>query len=139
MLEIAGREAAGTILWMTGFGAIERHVVPKLRAAAGAAGRPDPRIVAGMHIALTSDADAANERVAQMLEQYRLMPSYRAMIELEGAARPSDFAIVGDEKALDAGIDRLASIGVTDFDANILEIDSGTRERTLDYLASRCA
>ena len=34
MLEIAGREAAGTILWMTGFGAIERYVVPQLRAAA---------------------------------------------------------------------------------------------------------
>jgi F420-dependent oxidoreductase-like protein len=137
MLEIAGRDAAGTILWMTGFGAIERHVVPRLRAAASAAGRAEPRIVAGMHVALTADADAANERVAAMLEQYRLMPSYRAMIELEGSARPSDFAIVGDESALDAGLARLRDIGVTDLDANILELDAETRERTLDYLASR--
>merc|ERR1711969_96750 len=118
MLGLAGREAAGTILWMTGFGAIERYVVPTLRAAAAEAGRPEPRIVAGMHLALTADAEAANERVAQLLTQYRLMPSYRAMIEREGSETPADFAIVGDEKTLDAGIARLESIGVTDFDAN---------------------
>jgi F420-dependent oxidoreductase-like protein len=137
MLEIAGRDAAGTILWMVGFGAIERHVVPKLCAAAQQAGKPEPRVVAGMHIVLTSNADAANERMAQLLEQYRLMPSYRAMIEQEGSAEPADFAIVGDEKVLDAGLDRLRNIGVTDFDANILEFEEGSRERTLDYLESR--
>ena len=137
MLEIAGREAAGTILWMTGFRAIERHVVPKLRAAAREAGNIEPRIVAGMHIVLTNDAEAAGARVGQVLEQYRLMPSYRAMIEREGSATPADFAIVGDERALDAGLERLRSIGVSDFDANILEIEEGSRERTLDYLQSR--
>lgn len=137
MLGIAGREAAGTILWMTGFGAIERHVVPKLRAAASEAGRPEPRIVAGMHMVLTSKPDAANERVARLLTQYRMMPSYRAMIEREGSETPADFAIVGDEKTLDAGLERLESIGVTDFDANILAIEAGSRERTLDYLESR--
>lgn len=137
MLGIAGREAAGTILWMTGFGAIERHVVPKLRAAAAEAGRPEPRIVAGMNLVLTSNPDAANERVAKLLTQYRMMPSYRAMIEREGSETPADFAIVGDEKTLDAGLARLESIGVTDFDANILAIEAGSRERTLDYLESR--
>jgi len=137
MLEIAGRESAGTILWMAGFGAIERHVVPKLRAIAEKAGRPEPRIVAGMHIALTSNADIANERVGELLEQYRMMPSYRAMIEREASATPADFAILGDEKALDAGIERLRNIGVTDFDANILDFEEGSHERTLDYLESR--
>ena len=137
MLEIAGREAAGTILWMGGFGAIEHHIVPKLRAAAQEVGKPEPRVVAGMHIVLTSNAAAANEHVARMLESYRLMPSYKAMIEREGSAEPGDFSIVGDEKVLDAGIERLRSIGVTDFDANILAFEEGSRERTLDYLESR--
>jgi len=100
MLEIAGREAAGTILWMVGFGAIERHVVPKLRAAAREAGKPEPRVVAGMHIVLTSKVDAAKAQVSGLLEQYRQMPSYRVMIEKEGSAAPDDFAIVGDESAL---------------------------------------
>ena len=75
--------------------------------------------------------------MAQLLTQYRLMPSYRAMIEREGSETPADFAIVGDEKTLDAGIARLESIGVTDFDANILAVEEGCHERTLDYLESR--
>ena len=137
MLAIAGAAAAGTILWMTGFRAIEQHVVPKLRAAAAAAGRPEPRVVAGMHMALTSNLAAANARVEKLLAQYRLMPSYRAMIEREGSTTPADFALLGDEKTLDAGLERLRSIGVTDLDANILEIDGDTRARTLDYLESR--
>ncbi|MCP4906133.1 MAG: TIGR03564 family F420-dependent LLM class oxidoreductase [bacterium] len=137
MLAIAGREAAGTILWTTGFGAIERHIVPKLNGYAKEAGRPDPRIVAGMHIVLTSNADSANERMNKMLEQYQMMPSYRSMIEIEGSLAPSSFAIIGDEKSLDAGLGRLRNIGVTDFNANILDFEEGSRARTLDYLESR--
>ena len=121
MLALAGAEAAGTILWMTGFRAIEQHVVPKLRAAAARAGRPEPRVVAGMHMALTSNLAAANARVERLLARYSSMPSYRAMIEREGSTRPADFALLGDERVLDAGLERLQSIGVTDLDANILE------------------
>ena len=139
MLKLAGSQADGTILWMTGFRGIEEHSVPTIRAAAQEAGRPEPRVVAGMHIALTNDVDTARAQVAHVLERYRLMPSYRAMIEREGRAEPEDFAIVGDEKTLEAGLDRLASIGVTDFDANLLEVDAGTKKRTLDFLASRGA
>ena len=67
------------------------------------------------------------------------MPSYKANIEREGSATPADFAILGDEQTLDAGLQRLRDIGVTDFDANILSIEEGSRERTLEYLASRAA
>jgi len=137
MLEIAGRETDGTILWMTGFRAIEEHVAPKLRAAAQAAGRPEPRIIAGMHIVLTADPASANERVARLLEQYKMMPSYKANIDREGSLTPADFALIGDEKTLDTQLDRLRDIGVTDFDANILDLEDGSRERTLDYLTSR--
>jgi F420-dependent oxidoreductase-like protein len=137
MLEIAGRLTAGTILWMTGPRTIERHIAPKLRAAAHAAGRPEPRIVAGMHIVLTSKPDAANEQVGRMLSLYARMPSYRAMLEIEGAEGPSDLALVGDEKALDAGLDRLRSLGVSDFEASIVCSEDGAEERTLRYLESR--
>ena len=137
MLEIAGREAAGTILWMTGPRTIEKHIAPKLRAAASEAGRPEPRIVAGMHVVLTSNAEAASAAVAEKLSIYGQMPSYRAMLDIEGTESPADLALVGDEKALDAGLDRLRSLGVTDFEASLLPIEDGAEERTLDYLASR--
>lgn len=137
MLRIAGERAAGTILWATGPRAIEHHIAPKIRYAARAAGRAEPRIVAGMHIVLTSDVEAARERVARMLSFYAQMPSYRAMIELEQADEPSDLALLGDEQALDAGLDRLRDIGVTDFEASIVAMDDEAEERTLDYLQSR--
>ena len=135
MLEIAGRETTGTILWMVGFRGLEHHIIPKLRSAA--AGRQDPRIVASMHIVLTSNPSAARQRIAEVISQYRLMPSYAAMIEREGSSEPTDFAILGDEKALDAGLERLENLGVTDFNAHLLELEEGGRQRTLEYLASR--
>ena len=137
MLELAGRETAGTLLWMVGFRAIEEYVVPTITKAANAAGNSDIRIAAGMHIVLTEKPDAANAHMEETLQQYKLMPSYAANIEREGSLTPADFSIIGDEKALDAGLDRLRDIGVTDFDANIIQLESGDRERTLEYLQSR--
>jgi len=137
MLEIAGREASGTILWMVGPRTLEQHIAPRLRAAAGAAGRPAPRIVVGMHIVLTSDAAAASARVGRLLELYGAMPSYRAMIEREGASGPADLALIGDERVLEAGLERLRSLGVSDFEASIVSVEEGDEERTLRYLESR--
>jgi F420-dependent oxidoreductase-like protein len=137
MLRIAGRSAAGTILWMTGPDTIENHIVPKLRAAAREAGRPEPRVVAGIPIVLTHDAGAARERMAKVMAMYAQIPSYRAMLDKEGAAGPADIALAGDEKALDAGLDRLRDAGVTDFNAAIIRVEDGADERTLEYLQSR--
>lgn len=137
MLKIAGRDAEGTVLWMTGPQTIETHVGPKLRAAAQEAGRSEPRIVAGLPIVLTNEPDAAREAIGNMLAMYGQLPSYRAMLDKEGAAGPADVALVGDEKALDAEIARLRDIGVTDFDAAIIPVDADAEARTLDYLTSR--
>jgi F420-dependent oxidoreductase-like protein len=137
MLELAGRSAEGTILWMTGPRTIEHHIAPKLRAAAASAGRPAPRIVAGMHIALTARAEAEQARVASRLALYGQMPSYRAMIEKEGESGAADLTLIGDEKALDAGLQRLRDLGVSDFEASILATEDGDEERTLAYLESQ--
>jgi len=137
MLELAGRHTAGSILWMTGPKTIEDHIGPKLRSAAEGAGRPAPRIVAGLPIVLTNDPDGAREKIAKGLVIYGQLPSYRAMLDKEGAAGPADVAIVGDEKALEAGIQRLVDAGVTDFDASIIETEPGAEKRTLDFLQSK--
>ena len=137
MLKIAGGMTDGTILWMTGPDTIESHIGPKLRGAASEAGRSEPRIVAGLPIILTSDADAAREQIGESLAMYGTLPSYRAMLDKEGAAGPADISIVGDEKALDAALDRLRDIGVTDFNAAVLPLEEGADKRTLDYLESR--
>lgn len=137
MIELTGQCADGTVLWMTGPKTVESHVAPKLAAAARAAGRPAPRIAAGIPIALTQDPDGARAWAAKHLVMYGQLPSYRAMLDREGLAGPPDLAIVGDEKTLDAGLARLRDAGVTDFIAAIMPSDPGADARTLDYLESR--
>jgi alkanesulfonate monooxygenase SsuD/methylene tetrahydromethanopterin reductase-like flavin-dependent oxidoreductase (luciferase family) len=46
---------------------------------------------------------------------YGQLPSYRAMLDREGAAGPGDVALVGDESAVAAQLEALAGAGVTDF------------------------
>ena len=137
MLRIAGQTAEGTVLWMTGPDTIESHVGPRLRAAASQAERPAPRIVAGLPIVLTDDADAARKAINEILVIYGQLPSYRAMLDKEGAAGPADVALVGNEKELDAQIRRLEDVGVTDFSASIIPTGEGVAARTLDYLTSK--
>ena len=137
MLKIAGQSTAGTILWMTGPETIDTHIRPKLQAAAKEASQPEPRIVAGLPVVVTNDVDGAREKISKMLTIYGQLPSYRAMLDKEGAAGPADLALVGDEKTIDAGIQRLRDIGVTDFSAALMGTEEGAEERTLDYLTSR--
>jgi 5,10-methylenetetrahydromethanopterin reductase len=136
MLGLAGRLADGTITWMTGPRALADHVVPAIGKAAREAGRPEPRIVAGLPISLCRDAAAARESVAKSFEIYGMLPSYRAMLDREKAAGPGDVALLGDEAALRVQIDRLRGAGVTDFDAAVTSVEEGSEARTIEFLAS---
>jgi F420-dependent oxidoreductase-like protein len=133
MLRLAGGVADGTILWMTGPDTIAGHIVPRLTEAAAAAGRPDPRVVCTLPVCVTGDPDGARERAAEVFSIYGQLPSYRAMLDLEGVAGPGDVAIVGDETTVAAGIEHLATIGVTDFVAASFG-DPADRTRTRAFL-----
>jgi len=115
MLTIAGRMASGTVTWMTGPSTIEAHIVPSIRAAAAEAGRPEPRIGVGLPVCVTDDVDAARAQAAETFAIYGQLPSYRAMLDREGAGGPADVAIVGTQAEVQAQVRRLADIGATDF------------------------
>lgn len=115
MLGLAGRMAAGTVTWMTGPATIESHVVPTIRAAATEAGRPEPRIAVGLPVCVTDDRGAAREKAAETFAIYGQLPSYRAMLDREGAEGPADVGFIGPEPELKAHLRRLVDIGVTDF------------------------
>jgi 5,10-methylenetetrahydromethanopterin reductase len=119
MLRLAATMADGTVTWMTGPATLASHTVPTITAAAEKAGRPAPRVLASLPICVTSDVDAARERAAKDFQVYGFLPSYRAMLDREGAAGPADVAIVGDESTLRSGLARLTDAGVTDFVASI--------------------
>jgi alkanesulfonate monooxygenase SsuD/methylene tetrahydromethanopterin reductase-like flavin-dependent oxidoreductase (luciferase family) len=86
--------------------------------AAASAGRPSPRVVCILPVCVTGDPDGARERAARVFAIYGQLPSYRAMLDREGAAGPADVAIVGDEDTVAAQIATLAEAGVTDFVAS---------------------
>jgi 5,10-methylenetetrahydromethanopterin reductase len=119
MLKLAGTYAGGTATWMTGPSTLQSHIIPTINAAAQEAGRPTPRIAAGFPICVTDDADAARAAIASTFASYAQLPSYRAMLDREGAADPSGAAIVGDETSVSEQLHHLQSIGVTDFGASL--------------------
>ena len=139
MLKLTGRLADGTITWMTGPKTLAKHIIPVLREAAKDAGRPEPRVVAGFPIVVTNKPAEARESIGKQLVIYGQLPSYRAMLDMEGVAGPAELALAGDEKYLHGEIARLRDLGVTDFDAAIMSIDEGAYERTLGFLASELA
>ena len=136
MLRIAGEFTDGTNTWMVGPKTMENHIVKRLTSAAEAAGRPAPRVVGGVPIALTNQPDAARESIATTLAMYGQLPSYRAMLDREGVDGPADIAILGDENALRGEVDRFRNAGVTDFNAAIMNVEDGAYERTLEFLSS---
>ncbi len=131
MLNVTGRLADGTVTWMTGPSTIGAHIVPTITAAAAAAGRPSPRVVCALPVCVTDDVEGARAVAAERFQMYGFLPSYRAMLEREGAAGPADVAIVGDAATVRAGVEHLFEQGATDFVA----IAYRNRDATLAVLA----
>jgi F420-dependent oxidoreductase-like protein len=146
MLRIAGERTGGTVLWMADERAIRDHVVPRITAAANAAGRPAPRIVAGVPVALCSngDADKARAYAGEVLGHADFSPNYVRLLEHGDAEDVGDTMAAGDEAAILARLHRYQEAGVTDLAARIVPLgdDAKTRTqsllRTRDFLASLC-
>lgn len=128
MLKIARELADGTITWMVGEKTLAGHIAPSIGA--------DKTLVAGVPIVLTTNIDDAKAKIDDQLAIYGQLPSYRAMLDREGAAGPSDVALIGDENALRSGIERYRQAGVTHFNAAITPTEPGAFERTLEFLSS---
>jgi 5,10-methylenetetrahydromethanopterin reductase len=117
MLKAAAELADGTLTWCTGPITLAEYTIPTINAAADSADRPTPRVIAALPVCVTDDFEAAKSRAAKVFEIYGSLPSYRAMLDREGAAGPEDIAITGTADEVVERIGRLAEIGVTDFAA----------------------
>lgn len=115
MLATAGRLAEGTVTWMTGPQTVADHIAPTISKAAADAGRPAPRIIVALPVAVTDDEAASRDKAARAFQLYGFLPSYRAMLDREGAAGPADVAIVGTKQHVQATIRSLEERAVTEF------------------------
>ena len=144
MLRIAGEQASGTILWMADERAIGEHVAPRITKAA--AGRPAPRIVAGVPVTLCSkdEVDAARERANRVLGHAEYSPNYQRLLEYGDATDVGDILAAGDESAIIGRLRAFRDAGVTDLAVRILSVGPDraarveSRKRTEAFLASLC-
>lgn len=132
LLKIAGRRTSGTCTWMTGPKTLADHVSPKLRQAAADAGRAegDVRVVAALPVSVTDDVDGVRKQAAEQFSMYGHLPSYRAMLDLEGCAGPADAAIIGDEATVKDRLAELGAAGVDEYVGATFDASPEGRART---------
>ena len=135
MLKIAGTLADGTITWMTGPKTVGAHIVPHITRAADEAGKPSPQVVVGLPVAVTDDENAARELAASVFAVYGYLPSYRAMLDREGAEGPPNIVIAGNESSVRAQIEHVFTQGATE----LMAAPFFEQERTTALLAELAA
>jgi F420-dependent oxidoreductase-like protein len=138
LLRLAGTYTEGTIMWMAPPAAIESHVAPRIRQAASDAGRPAPRIVAGLPVAVHSDVEEGRTAAARSAVLYDEVPNYRRIMEVGGVSGAAEAAIVGDAKSVRAQLGSILNAGATDIWAGIFPVGddaAGSIRATYEALA----
>ena len=136
LLRVTGALADGTLTWCTGPKTLQSLTVPTITEAAKTAGRPAPRVIAALPVCVTKDVAKALEIAAKAFVIYGQLPSYRAMLDHEGAAGPADIVIAGTEEQVKQRVADLAGVGVTDFAAVEFSSDPDEVAATRDALKS---
>jgi F420-dependent oxidoreductase-like protein len=144
MLRLAGERTDGTLLWMADERAIGSHVAPIITRAAQVAGRPAPRIVAGIPVCLCLDdeIDAAVARTNRILAEAEVSPNYQRLLERGDARTVGEILAAGSESTIEKRLGAFADAGVTDVSARVVPIGENREQliasarRTRDLLAS---
>ncbi|MCV7314593.1 TIGR03564 family F420-dependent LLM class oxidoreductase [Mycolicibacillus parakoreensis] len=113
-LRVTGELADGTLPLLAGPRTIEEFIVPTITGAAADAGRPDPRIIAIVPVAVTDDAAAVHAAVADRLAFYDQIPSYQKVLAREGVSGAAELALVGTAPSLTRRLKTYLDAGATD-------------------------
>ncbi|HEX6476719.1 MAG TPA: LLM class F420-dependent oxidoreductase [Acidimicrobiales bacterium] len=144
MLRLAGERTDGTILWMADERAIASHVIPHLTGAAASAGRPAPRVVAGIPVCLCRDreVDLAAARANRILAEAEMSPNYQHLLDHGDARNVGDILAAGSESAIEKRLRSFGDAGVTDISIRVLPIGDtrdeliASLERTRQFVSS---
>jgi F420-dependent oxidoreductase-like protein len=135
MLDLAGRRVEGTSVGQCGPRTVASYIAPSIRAAAEAAGRPEPRIMALIRICVTDDHGPAFALAQATAQRYRQVPSYAAVQDKEGLADPAELHLIGSWARVLDGLAAYAEAGVTDFRLEVAAPDEASRQATRAALA----
>jgi F420-dependent oxidoreductase-like protein len=144
MLRLAGERTDGTLLWLADERAIETLIAPAIGRAAELAGRPQPRIIAGVPVCLCRDdeVDVAVARTRRVLSEAEVSPNYQRLLDQGDADDVGDILAAGSETSVEKRLRSFADAGVTDVSVRVVPIGDDRDEliasmhRTREYLAS---
>jgi 5,10-methylenetetrahydromethanopterin reductase len=111
MVQVAGELADGVVTWLAGPRSLE-VLVPSLQSAA--AGRPAPRVVAAVAVAVTDDVAGARAAAELAFARYNALENYRRQFAREGVASVGALAVVGSAADVEKQVRGYADAGVTD-------------------------
>ena len=136
MLAAAAELSDMVVTNMVGPRSLASHTVPVVRQAADRAGRRPPRLAAAVTVCVTEDRRGAALFVDETLQAYARNPDYRAMLDREGVGRPSDIAIIGDERSVRTKLESLREVGADEIIASIKAPHPTDEDRTRRFLGS---
>ena len=136
MLRLAGKRTDGTILWCVGPTTIEQQIIPIMGTAAEQAGRSAPSVVCSLPVWVTDDPVPAKDFVATTFKDYAALPSYRAMLDIEGVQGIESIALIGSEQQVADGLGRISESGATDFTGVVMGANADEMHRARSVLAA---
>jgi hypothetical protein len=93
-------------------------------------------VVGGFAVCVTRDVAGARRRAAELFRLSREYPSYRRVLDLEGAADVGDIALVGSAVEVLERIEEIGSLGVTDIACSEIGVSEREREENRGTLAA---
>jgi F420-dependent oxidoreductase-like protein len=139
MLKVAGELADGTVTWLAGPKGVAEHIVPTLSKAAADAGRPTPRMIVGLPVALSEDLALAREALATAFARYPTLANYQNQMAREGAESVADVCLCGPRDRVLGQLRELRDAGATELWAVPIDVPGdpdATAAATTAWLAS---
>jgi alkanesulfonate monooxygenase SsuD/methylene tetrahydromethanopterin reductase-like flavin-dependent oxidoreductase (luciferase family) len=99
-LQTTGELADGTLTALAGLRTIEEFILPTIARAATDAGRPSPRVIAMVSVAVTDDTENARSVAADSMGMYDMVPSYQKVMAREGVSRAAELAVIETAEAV---------------------------------------
>jgi F420-dependent oxidoreductase-like protein len=135
-LRVAGELADGTIPANAGPRTMEGFIAPTIAQAASDAGRPRPRVIAMVSVAVTDDVDAARAAAAESLALYDTIPSYQKVFAREGVSSAVELAVLGTAETVSRRLKTYIDAGATELALLPLQTDSADLQRVWEVAAA---
>jgi F420-dependent oxidoreductase-like protein len=135
-LRVTGELADGTLPASTGPRTIEGFIAPTIGQAAADAGRPRPRIIAMVSVAVTTEVDAVRAAAAENLALYDSIPSYQKVLAREGVSSAVELAAIGTAEEITGRLKTYMDAGATDLVLLPLQTEPADLQRVYELAAA---